>query len=239
MMWKKLAPLFGSADPNFEKKARSILYDLTAGIVVLPSGTSRLPQGRRLAVRRIDQTGYPLMMSKMDHFLFTSLLQSILLLAYVLTLVLMTLMRRSLPLGLISTLPIIFTSVVMFGLLALIGVPLDYATMMIGGVSIGVGIDYAIHFIHGYIGELDAGYHRRRGDPPRLPGQGQGHPDQRPVGHGRVRRAAPLLAAAAAQFRLGHGLLDVPGRRGGADAAPGRHPGLQSQDQKIKGGKYA
>jgi uncharacterized protein len=154
--WKKLAPLFASADLNFEKKARSILYDLVGDVVVLPSVSSPLP-GTKVPVQRIDQTGYPLMLSKMDYFLFTSLLQSILL-AYLLTLVLMTLMRRSVPLGLISTLPVIFTSVVMFGLLALIGVPLDYATMMIGGVSIGVGIDYAIHFIHGYIGERDAGY---------------------------------------------------------------------------------
>ncbi|MCX6556669.1 MAG: MMPL family transporter [Candidatus Aminicenantes bacterium] len=155
-LWQNLAPLFATSDPNFEKKARSILYDLVGGLVVLPSGLSSLP-GTKVPVRRLDQTGYPLLLSKMDHFLFTSLLQSILL-CYILTLVLMTLMRRSLPLGIISTLPVIFTSVVMFGLLALIGVPLDYATMMIGGVSIGVGIDYAIHFIHGYIGERDAGY---------------------------------------------------------------------------------
>ena len=158
-MWRRLSPLFGSADPNFEKKARSILFDLTAEVVVLPSPTVSLPgaPGNKIPVTRIDQTGYPLMMSKMDQFLLASLLQSILL-CYVLTLVLMTLMRRSLPLGLISTLPIIFTSIVMFGLLALIGIPLDYATMMIGGVSIGVGIDYAIHFIHGYISERDAGF---------------------------------------------------------------------------------
>jgi predicted RND superfamily exporter protein len=157
MIWKKLAGLFHTADPDFEKKVKSVLYDLTAETVVLPPGTSTLPVGRRLPVKRIDQAGYPLLMSKMDHFLFTSLLQS-LLLSYVLTLVLMMLIRRSFSLGLISTLPIVFTSVVMFGFLALLGVPLDYATMMIGGVSIGVGIDYAIHFIHGFIIEHDAGF---------------------------------------------------------------------------------
>jgi predicted RND superfamily exporter protein len=157
MMWKQLQPLFRGADENFEKKAKSILYDLTAAVVVLPAGDPGLPPGKRLSVTAIDQTGYPLMMGKMDQFLLNSLVQS-LLLAYVLTLILMILMRRSLSLGLISTLPIIFTSVVMFGLLALIGVPLDYATMMIGGVSIGVGIDYAIHFIHGFIMECDAGF---------------------------------------------------------------------------------
>jgi predicted RND superfamily exporter protein len=157
VLWLRLEQLFASNDMNFEKKARSVLYDLTAGIVVLPSGVSTFPTGKKLPITRIDQTGYPLLLSKMNHFLITSLLQSILL-CYVLTLVLMTIMRRSIPLGLISTLPVIFTSVVMFGLLALIGVPLDYATMMIGGVSIGVGIDYAIHFIHGFIGEIEAGF---------------------------------------------------------------------------------
>ncbi|MBN2398868.1 MAG: MMPL family transporter [Candidatus Aminicenantes bacterium] len=155
-MWQRLAQWFGNTDLNFEKKAKAVLYDLTAGMVVLPQKGVRLPHGRRLAIERIDQTGYPLMLSKMDYFLFKSLIQTILW-CYLLTVVFMTLMRRSVPLGLISTLPIIFTSVVMFGLLALIGIPLDYATMMIGGVSIGVGIDYTIHFIHGYVSELDAG----------------------------------------------------------------------------------
>jgi predicted RND superfamily exporter protein len=155
-LWQKLRPLFATSDPNFEKKVQSILFDLVGGVIVLPGRSSSLP-GMKVPVQRFDQTGYPLMLSKMDHFLFTSLWQSILL-AYLLTLVLMTLMRRSVSLGIISTLPVIFTSVVMFGVLALIGVPLDYATMLIGPVSIGVGIDYAIHFIHGYIGERDAGY---------------------------------------------------------------------------------
>jgi hypothetical protein len=155
-MWSRLQPLLGSADENFEKKAKSVLFDLSADIIVLPQRQGLPPHGRRLAVRHVDQTGYPLMLGKMDHFLFRSLLQSILL-CYGLTLVFMAFMRRSLALGLISTLPVIFTSVVMFGLLALIGIPLDYATMMIGGVSIGVGIDYTIHFIHGFLGERDGG----------------------------------------------------------------------------------
>jgi predicted RND superfamily exporter protein len=156
-LWRRLQPLMGSADENFEKKARSVLFDLSADTVVLPQREGLPPQGRRVAIRRVDQVGYPLMLGKMDHLLFRSLMQSILL-CYGLTLVFMTLMRRSVTLGLVSTLPVIFTSIVMFGLLALIGVPLDYATMMIGGVSIGVGIDYTIHFIHGYFSEREAGH---------------------------------------------------------------------------------
>jgi len=179
-LWGRLAPLFPGASDEFEKRARSVLFDLTVDTVVLPgrpavtaeggqaARASRtreagipardpgLPPGTPLAVAAIDQTGYPLMLHKMEGFLSASLLQSILL-AYFLILSLMTLMRRSLRLGVLSTLPVLFTGVVMFGLLALIGVPLDYATMMIGGVSIGVGIDYAIHFIHGFFSERDAG----------------------------------------------------------------------------------
>ena len=70
----------------------------------------------------------------------------------------MTLIRRSLPVGLISLIPIAFTLIVIYGFLGYSGIPLDYATMMIASVSIGVGIDYTIHFIHGIIIGREKGF---------------------------------------------------------------------------------
>jgi predicted RND superfamily exporter protein len=78
-------------------------------------------------------------------------------LAYLITLVLMMLLRRSVLLGLVSTIPIIFASVVMYGLLGIIKIPLDFAMMLLGPVSIGVGIDYTIHMIYVITDEMKRG----------------------------------------------------------------------------------
>jgi hypothetical protein len=48
--------------------------------------------------------------------------------------------------GMISMLPLILTVAINFGFMAYTGRPLDIATMMIGSIVIGIGIDYAIHF---------------------------------------------------------------------------------------------
>jgi predicted RND superfamily exporter protein len=60
--------------------------------------------------------------------------------------VIVTLLMRSLLAGLISLIPLVITVALNFGFMAYTGRPLDIATMMIGSIVIGVGIDYAIHF---------------------------------------------------------------------------------------------
>jgi len=69
-------------------------------------------------------------------------------LAFMVTLLLMILMRKSVALGFLSVLPIGFATVLMYGLLGFARIPLDYATMLTGSISIGVGIDYTIHFLY-------------------------------------------------------------------------------------------
>jgi predicted RND superfamily exporter protein len=76
----------------------------------------------------------------------------------IITLILMIVMRRSLLLGLISVLPITFATVVMYGLLGLLRIPLDYATMLTGSISIGVGVDYTIHFLYVVTEETRSGH---------------------------------------------------------------------------------
>lgn len=49
--------------------------------------------------------------------------------------------------GLISLIPIAFTVVINFGVMAYSGTPLDMSTLMVSSIAIGIGIDYAIHFI--------------------------------------------------------------------------------------------
>jgi predicted RND superfamily exporter protein len=57
---------------------------------------------------------------------------------------------RSIILGFISTVPIIITICLNFGLMGWVNIPLDLATVLIASVAIGIGIDYTIHYINHY-----------------------------------------------------------------------------------------
>ncbi|MCF7890512.1 MMPL family transporter [Candidatus Bipolaricaulota bacterium] len=59
--------------------------------------------------------------------------------------------------GLLSMIPLGFTIGVNFGLMGLLGIPLDNATTMLASIAIGIGVDYTIHFISRYRLELDRG----------------------------------------------------------------------------------
>lgn len=52
--------------------------------------------------------------------------------------------------GLLCILPLVLTIIAEFGVMSYAGLSLDMNTMMIGSISIGIGIDYAIHFVERY-----------------------------------------------------------------------------------------
>jgi predicted RND superfamily exporter protein len=54
---------------------------------------------------------------------------------------------RSARLGLISIIPLSMTTLLTFGLMGFMGIRLDTATAVLTGISVGVGVDFAIHFI--------------------------------------------------------------------------------------------
>ncbi|MHB8054848.1 MAG: MMPL family transporter, partial [Candidatus Aminicenantales bacterium] len=152
----ELKPLVPQGSVTFEKRAAAILFDLVDGLAVVPAAVA--PAGSEpVAFIRADQTGFPVMTTKLADSLSRSQMQSILL-AMAITLFLMILMRKSVVLGLISVLPITFATVVMYGLLGFLRIPLDYATMLTGSISIGVGVDYTIHFLYVATEEVRAGH---------------------------------------------------------------------------------
>ncbi len=61
-----------------------------------------------------------------------------------------TLMFRSIRIGLIMIVPISIASLANFGLMGLLGLPLQVATTFSACVGIGIGIDYTIHFFAKY-----------------------------------------------------------------------------------------
>jgi len=155
----ELRPFLPSGPAEFEQRASSILYDLVDNLAVVPA-VSAPAAAEPVGFERADQTGYPVMLTKLSGFLFHSQIMSIGL-AFMVTLLLMILMRKSVALGFLSVLPIGFATVLMYGLLGFARIPLDYATMLTGSISIGVGIDYTIHFLYVVTSEVRAGHELR------------------------------------------------------------------------------
>jgi len=68
----------------------------------------------------------------------------------VLVLLLLALMFKNFKVGLIGSVPIIITALIGFGVMGLLNIPLSTTTALISSIAIGIGIDYAVHFIERY-----------------------------------------------------------------------------------------
>ena len=56
---------------------------------------------------------------------------------------------RSISKGIYATIPIITTIIILLGFMGITGIPLDIATVLVGSIALGIGIDYSIHIISG------------------------------------------------------------------------------------------
>jgi predicted RND superfamily exporter protein len=77
--------------------------------------------------------------------------------ATLLVIILVAFILKSLRLGIHAIIPILATLLVLFGFMGLVRIPLDIATVLVGSVSIGIGVDYAIHMITHYNHEIKSG----------------------------------------------------------------------------------
>jgi len=75
---------------------------------------------------------------------------SSLILSILIVIVLVSLMFRNIIIGLIASVPILITTLINFGVMGLLNVPLGPTTALISSIAVGIGIDYAIHFIDRY-----------------------------------------------------------------------------------------
>ncbi len=64
--------------------------------------------------------------------------------------ILLALMFKNLLIGLIGSVPIVLTAVITFGIMGWSGIPLNSTTALLSSIAIGIGIDYAVHFIEQY-----------------------------------------------------------------------------------------
>ena len=67
-----------------------------------------------------------------------------------LILVLLSIIFKNIMIGFIGATPIVLTALINFGVMGIFGIPLSSTTALLSSISVGIGIDYAIHFIERY-----------------------------------------------------------------------------------------
>jgi predicted RND superfamily exporter protein len=73
-----------------------------------------------------------------------------LILSLIIIVVLLSIMFKNIKIGLIGSVPIIITALISFGIMGFLGIPLNTTTALLSSIAIGIGIDYAVHFIEQY-----------------------------------------------------------------------------------------
>jgi hypothetical protein len=73
-----------------------------------------------------------------------------LLLSLVIIVILLSLMFKKVKAGIIGAVPIAITATIGFGSMGFLNIPLSTTTALISSIAIGIGIDYAVHFIERY-----------------------------------------------------------------------------------------
>ncbi|MFQ6033990.1 MAG: MMPL family transporter, partial [Candidatus Bipolaricaulia bacterium] len=141
------------ADADLSKKLRGDLWGLTRSLLALsPEQFSPLQaqyglEALRTVAIAAAPSGLAPVLDQMEKELLPTQIESTLLALVAVTLLLI-LVFRSLRAGLLGIVPVALTILVNFSILGYFGIGLDSFTAMIASITIGLGIDYAIHFTH-------------------------------------------------------------------------------------------
>lgn len=145
--------------PGLERKLAGTLWQINSRYVSINSLNTNphavppnSPVSRTVSLS-YEVTGLAEVLQHMERELVPTQVWS-LLLALVGVAGLLGLMFRSAVVGLVGVIPIALTIAVNFGVMALLGIGLDSFTAMIASVAIGLGIDYAVHFLASYRHQL-------------------------------------------------------------------------------------
>jgi len=105
---------------------------------------------------KVRVTGDTVLYNNMDRSLIESQINSILLALFTIFLV-MSMVFRSLYLGLLSMIPNLMPIFLTLGLMGWTGIHLNTSTIMIGSVAIGIAVDDTVHFMTRYFREISEG----------------------------------------------------------------------------------
>ncbi len=116
-------------------------------------------EGLEETVKResLNITGVPYILDDLNDKVVSSQIKSILF-ALSLVFLMVLLMTRNLKTSLVSIVPISLTLIILFGFMGYTGIPLNVTTTIMATITIGVGIDYAIHYtaLHKKFGKREA-----------------------------------------------------------------------------------
>ncbi|MFU8844409.1 MAG: efflux RND transporter permease subunit [Bacteroidales bacterium] len=149
-----------SGDPDNLLKVVNYDYDLTNVTFQLKSDDSKTINAAIAAIEeyrdRLSNAGIDINYAGSGYkaLVFSDLILQgqimSILLSLLLVIILLSLMFRSLKTGIIGAIPIIITAVISFGVMGILNIPLSTATALLSSIAIGIGIDYAIHFLQNY-----------------------------------------------------------------------------------------
>lgn len=134
----------------------TITYVDTKKVRKLVANIDRFIEETKSPQYSFSQTGMPIIYKHLDNNIIRSQILS-LIFAVILVFICLAFQSWSITGGLIGLTPIGFTLILIFGLAGFTGIPLDIATVLVGSISIGIGIDYSIHFVSRFRRELKNG----------------------------------------------------------------------------------
>lgn len=73
-----------------------------------------------------------------------------LILSILIVIILLSIMFKNITVGLISAVPILVTALIGFGVMGFLNIPLNPTTALLSSIAVGIGIDYAVHFLEQY-----------------------------------------------------------------------------------------
>lgn len=138
-------------------------YDYQRGLVTFAIKTDHTKELRRIinSIRQIAETQLNGMGVEVNFAgsannsdiwadLLISSQTSSILWSKVFILLIAALLFRSVVIGLFTVIPVTLTTLLIAGIAGWFAIPLDVSTALAAGVAIGVGVDYAVHFIYRY-----------------------------------------------------------------------------------------
>ena len=124
--------------------------------VIYSSGPMSALEGDK--VERVTATGGPLVQQAILDSINTNQVQSVLI-TFTISLIILTLIffiaRRTLFLGLITLLPLVFVIAWTVGAMYYLGIPLNVVTVTISAITVGLGIDYGVHITSRFLDDME------------------------------------------------------------------------------------
>ncbi len=145
-------------DQILRKKIEDDLWVLNRNSFEIPAsfseGKAMPPNPVKDMRMNVELTGMFMISERLNNSLIKSQVQSIII-AIVVVWLLLSLQFKSMKTGLVVLSPIVLVILINFAIMGYTKIPLDYATMLVGSILIGVGIDYSIHFSSRFKSEFE------------------------------------------------------------------------------------